>query len=347
MQRQSSISLSGQGYKGGRSHAQRKRRKKSGVIHFSVPRFGRWADRSTGSARGRREQNGGKTRLEGKRRRSTAKEGSRRGSPAASDPPTSGRPLHAQLHRFDWTRIPASCLALPPAPGGMASTSERVAALLPRDPQSQKALYWSLAAATACAAGTAVWWLTRESYYSYVPIQVGGVGMWWRRYVSLHGNWELGGMLPLPLHPPPPPRLGRRPRRRSVPPCAVPVPPRDLHRLGGADAGQARQAQAECVRRCTQGAALRSGRPLPLPACRLAGPSQTPRLPALTNPHPRSHLPPPPPSFLPRRPFPSPPFPSPPAPRPRPQAAARSASTWTAASTSCTTATQTRCARYC
>lgn len=43
--------------------------------------------------------------------------------------------------------------------------------LRPNDPQSQKALWWGIVGATALAAGTTFWWLTREKYYSYVPIQ--------------------------------------------------------------------------------------------------------------------------------------------------------------------------------
>lgn len=39
------------------------------------------------------------------------------------------------------------------------------------DPSTQRAVLWGLTAATAFAAGTAFWWLTREKYYSYVPPQ--------------------------------------------------------------------------------------------------------------------------------------------------------------------------------
>lgn len=38
----------------------------------------------------------------------------------------------------------------------------------------ERLLYYACAAAGLTAAGTAVWWLTKESYYSYVPIKVRG-----------------------------------------------------------------------------------------------------------------------------------------------------------------------------
>lgn len=52
-----------------------------------------------------------------------------------------------------------------------ASPSSSLAKLLPSDPRTQQAAWWGLAAASAVAAGATFWWLTRESYYSYVPIQ--------------------------------------------------------------------------------------------------------------------------------------------------------------------------------
>ena len=42
---------------------------------------------------------------------------------------------------------------------------------LPSDPQHRTLALWGLAAATAGIAGAGVWLLTRESYYSYVPLQ--------------------------------------------------------------------------------------------------------------------------------------------------------------------------------
>jgi cytidyltransferase-like protein len=43
--------------------------------------------------------------------------------------------------------------------------------VLPADPQQRKLLLWGLAATAATVTGAGIWWLTRESYYSYVPIK--------------------------------------------------------------------------------------------------------------------------------------------------------------------------------
>lgn len=43
--------------------------------------------------------------------------------------------------------------------------------LLPADAQQRKLLAWGLAAAAVCSAGAGVWWLTKESYYSYIPLK--------------------------------------------------------------------------------------------------------------------------------------------------------------------------------
>ncbi|KAL4520866.1 hypothetical protein Ndes2526B_g00051 [Nannochloris sp. 'desiccata'] len=43
--------------------------------------------------------------------------------------------------------------------------------VLPADPQQRKLFLWGLAATAATVTGAGIWWLTRESYYSYVPIK--------------------------------------------------------------------------------------------------------------------------------------------------------------------------------
>ena len=55
----------------------------------------------------------------------------------------------------------------------MASSAPSTSSIhfLPADAQQRKLLAWGLAATAACAAGAGVWWLTREHYYSYVPLQ--------------------------------------------------------------------------------------------------------------------------------------------------------------------------------
>jgi hypothetical protein len=57
----------------------------------------------------------------------------------------------------------------------MDGSSASLAKLLANDPQSRTALWWGLAAASAVAAGTTFWWLTRDRlddvYRGYVPIQ--------------------------------------------------------------------------------------------------------------------------------------------------------------------------------
>lgn len=65
-----------------------------------------------------------------------------------------------------------------------------------RDASTQDRVLWlSCAAAGVCVAGTAFWWLTRESYYSYVPLQVGTkwTGVKW----GLVPGRRLGGWTPL------------------------------------------------------------------------------------------------------------------------------------------------------
>ncbi len=57
----------------------------------------------------------------------------------------------------------------------MASSSSTTTTLsthvLPADPQQRKLLLWGLAATAATVTGAGIWWLIRESYYSYVPIK--------------------------------------------------------------------------------------------------------------------------------------------------------------------------------
>ena len=38
--------------------------------------------------------------------------------------------------------------------------------------QHRTAAYWTLAAAAAATTATGLWWLSRESYYSYVPLHL-------------------------------------------------------------------------------------------------------------------------------------------------------------------------------
>jgi len=55
------------------------------------------------------------------------------------------------------------------------SSAEHITTLsthvLPADPQQRKLFLWGLAATAATVTGAGIWWLTRESYYSYVPIK--------------------------------------------------------------------------------------------------------------------------------------------------------------------------------
>jgi len=60
------------------------------------------------------------------------------------------------------------------------------------DSTHKRIITWALAAAAAGAAGAGLWWLTKESYYSYVPIRYqyrpGTFTAWISRVLDSHAK---------------------------------------------------------------------------------------------------------------------------------------------------------------